>query len=202
MKTRILIILFLCLPLLFLGNPPSTSASFAGEEGFQSFLYEYGNPPPEVIALRAARATTETDMDMQGTAWQPQFRGHFKWAVKPWGVETKAGDGYGDTYQWVHISIPVPYYVQGEQQYLSYVEFCAKSDNPTETKPTKIEVWSYQTRVYMGTITWPDSTATLCQSVILTPPYLASYLGVSVLVKYANTTDQLDLYGAWAMFEP
>ncbi len=206
MKNKLLLVLLLVVPFLFLNSNPSMAAPTGDDPGAVTYTYEAGNPPPEVIALRDARAGSPTDSSMQGTGWQPQFKGHFNWAVKSTGVETQAAAAYGNTYQWVHMPIPYPVHILNALLKVSLVEFCATADHPTRTMPTKIEIWGYSAgahvKLYSGSISWINSTNIVCHTVTFGVPAAYESLGVSVLIKYANTTDMIQLNHAWGRFEP
>ncbi len=206
MKYRILLIVFLLIPFVFMSSNTSLAAPVAEEVTVTSFTYPIDSPPMELVALRSARATNSVEMEEHGTMWQPQFRGHFKWAVKGWGTDTQAGDSYGNTYQWVHIGITYPYKIGGTTYKVSEVVFCANSNNPSQSKPTKVDLWGYyhpnNVRFHTENITWPNDTSIVCHSMVFSPAQQYADLGVSVLIKYANTTDVVTLDMAWAGFNP
>ncbi len=204
MKIRALLVLFLLLTFVFLSDHASLAAPEADDEASAiTYTYEADNPPAELLAIRDTRTLTGyTDIYMQGTMWQPQFKGHFTWAVKTSGVETQAAAGFGGTYQWVHIAIPYPWAIDSTMMKIDEVTFCMKADHPTRTIPTKVELWSQVTKIFSGPMNWTNNSGIQCHTVDFSPAVQAGYLGVSVLVKYYNSTDMVTLHGVWARFVP
>lgn len=201
MKNRIVIAIFCLLPVLLLSNYATTAAPTTDDLDVEVYIYEYGNPPPEIAALRDGRASTYTDLAVHGTMWQPQFRGHFSWAVKGWGTETRAVSGYENSYQWVHLSVPYATYIIGVAQKINYVEFCAKADHPNRTSPVRLDLWSHDTRLVSVPLSWPNSTAIHCVGVHFSPTIWKEDLGLSVLNKYDNLTDMVTLYKGWVYLD-
>lgn len=147
------------------------------------------------------QATTGfVDIATQGTGWVVQRTGKFK-VNKPygWGVRTKAKAA---TQEWVHIPLNYTTFLDGTAMKLSKVEFCAQSTNPTQTKPVRMDVWANNKRISSVNISWPNSTGIVCKWIDYPSPKWYEAIGISVLVKYANSTDRVTLYKAWLRLVP
>jgi hypothetical protein len=140
------------------------------------------------------------DFTNHGTAWVPQVGTSFSlFSPKGLGMLTKvkvAGQ------QWVHIPMPYPSVIAGSGMYIAHVEFCAISTNGTSTRPIRWELWSNSGRFYVANITWPADNAEHCISHAFAAPVWQEDLGISVLLKFANTTDQITLRKAWVRVVP
>jgi hypothetical protein len=154
------------------------------------------------LGSTAPRISTNTDLVAHGTAWVPEARSKFsRWVPKGWGIEAKVkAAGVGDV--WVHIPIPDETVANGTVMNLVYVEFCAKSSNGAQTMPTRMDLWAFDTRFKSQAVTWPADNAIHCWGITFSPVTWQQSLGVSVLLHFANTTDQITLYKAWARVQP
>jgi len=143
-----------------------------------------------------------SDLVNYGTAWVPQSRNSFaRFRPMGWGMEAKVKPvGVGD--QWVHIPIPFMSVGEGSPVLIEYVEFCAMSSNGAASAPTTFHLWSDGGRFKIGPVTWPADNDRHCIGVTLSPPVWEDSLGVSVSLHFANTTDQITLYKAWARVRP
>jgi hypothetical protein len=144
------------------------------------------------------------DFTNHGTAWVPERRGKFK-LFKPfgWGIRTKVKAKWAPTNEWVHIPIPMPSRIANDFVSVKYVQFCAQSTNSAATKPIRWDLWDDNSgRIFARNISWPADNARHCVEYTFNPVKWASNLGISVLVKYANATDQITLYKAWVRVEP
>jgi hypothetical protein len=139
-------------------------------------------------------------MAVQGTAWVPERPKNFDlfkhWA---WGTRTRAKKA---TQEWVHIAIPTPTYIDGTQLKVNFVQFCAKAWKPLKSAPVAVHIWANNVRVHAETITWPNSTAVECHDVSFSPAVWMESVGVSVLVKYANAKNKVELNKAWIQLVP
>jgi hypothetical protein len=140
-------------------------------------------------------------MEAHGTAWVPELRARFaRWRPVGWGTQAKVkAAGVGD--QWVHIPIPVAPWLADTTTFVFSVHFCAQSTNGSQTRPVQIDVWSGSTRIYTGAVYWWSDNATHCWNVDFSPTLVTS-VGVSVLLHFATTTDQITLEEAAVSFAP
>ena len=113
--------------------------------------------------------------------WQPQFWSHVNKGVYGWGSVMSNKNAAGG-YEWAHISVPFPTYINSVAQYIMFVQFCAEADHPTRTKPTKLDLWA-DTKFFSSPIVWPNSTARQCIGVSFSPAIWKESLGLSVLVS-------------------
>ena len=199
MKYRWLFLIALLLPLIFLNNTATVAAPIPDEVNFQTYVYEEGNPPDELVHFLNLEGATNSDYTIHGTMWQPQFWSHVNRGVYGNGTVMSHKDAAGG-YEWAHISVPFPTYINGVAENIAFVQFCAEADHPSRTKPTKLQIWA-DTLIYNGTISWPNSTARQCVGVTFAPIWKES-LGLSVLIKYYNGTDKVTLDKAWVRIVP
>ena len=151
----------------------------------------------ETLTARSAGSIT---LASHGTAWVPERRGKFAlWRQYGWGTEArvKAG-GVGD--QWVHIPVPGAPVVDGYLTGLYSLTFCARSSNGAQSKPIRIDLWYGSTRFYSAPVNWWADNAEHCWKVDFNPGKSTVAVGVSVLLHFANTTDQITLSSAYASF--
>jgi hypothetical protein len=162
-----------------------------------------------ILAGAAGQPATErvstgfTDVVNYGTAWVPELRGKFAlWRPYGWGTEARVkAAGVGT--QWVHIPLPLLSYNEGSALYVSYVEFCAKSSNGAQTRPVKLDIWAdTNDRFVSQVVTWAPNNSRQCVGATLSPAVWKASLGVSVQLNFANTTDTITLYKAWAHLVP
>jgi hypothetical protein len=155
-------------------------------------------PAAEGSAIpRAAGTLTLTS---QGTAWVPEVRTRFsRWRQVGWGTQAKVkAAGVGD--QWVHIQVPGAPFVNGYVTGIYSAQFCASSSNGAQTRPVQIDMWNGSTRFYSAPITWWADNAEHCWVVDFSPARFTVTVGISVLLHFANTTDQITLGWASASF--
>lgn len=118
-----------------------------------------------------------------------------------WGIEAKVKPvGVGD--QWAHIPIPFMSVEEGSPVLIEYVEFCVMSSNGAASGPTAFYLWSDGGRLRIVPVIWPADNLRHCMGVTLSPPVWEDSLGVSVSLHFANTTDQITPYKAWARVRP
>jgi hypothetical protein len=140
------------------------------------------------------------DFTNHGTAWVPQVGASFSlFSPRGLGMLTQAKVA---GQQWVHIPIPFPSVMSGSGMNITHVEFCAISTNGTSTKPVKWELWSNGGRFYVASISWPADNAEHCIYHDFAAPVWQEDLGISVLLKFANTTNQITLRKAWVRVIP
>lgn len=143
------------------------------------------------------------DFTNHGTAWVAERRGQFD-IFKPfgWGMRTSTKPKFSPSDQWVHIPVPMPSRMSNGLMYLQYVEFCAQSTNGAATKPTRLDLWHYPGRFKAIGINWPADNAKHCVGYTFNPVVWAQDIGFSVLIHYANATDQVTLFKAWVRMQP
>lgn len=138
-----------------------------------------------------------TDVVAHGTAWQPQYPKNFSLFQRlGWGTATRRKTTGGD--EWVHIAVPMITRLEDRLQKIAKVQFCAKSSNGAATRPTRVDLWANDTMFKSQVIGWPADNAYHCVEVLFNPPVWQPTLGVSVLLHFANATDRITLYKAWA----
>lgn len=145
------------------------------------------------------RAAVFTDFAIHGTAWVKEGNTTSKFKYMGWGTEVKA-KAAGNI--WVHIPIPFNTYINGVPQKVQHIEFCAKSSHGAVTKPTDFHVRTSQARVKMVYLNWPVDNYYHCGWVNFNPPVWYEDIGLSVLLHFDNTTDQITLYKAWLRTVP
>lgn len=153
-------------------------------------------------------ATGYVDTVSFGTDWVPELRGAFgnHWYYYGWGVVADVKPARAGTGQWVHIPINVLSFNEGSALKVSYVEFCAKSSNGAQVRPTHFHLWETtatgQTRFYENnSVAWPADNAWHCIGADVPDTWRQS-LGVSVRVYFGNETDTITLGKAWARLVP
>jgi len=141
------------------------------------------------------------DFTNHGTDWVAERRGKFS-LFKPfgWGTKTKVKAA---TQEWVHIPVPMPSRIADDLVNVQYVEFCAQSSKGGKSKPIQWDLWDDNSgRFYSESIIWPADNLKHCIGHTFNPPYWASNLGVSVLIKYANKYNSVTLFKAWVRVQP
>jgi len=134
-----------------------------------------------------------------GTAWVAERKWKFStFAPIAWGMRSSAKAA---TTEWVHIPIPIPTYIDGTQLKVNYVQFCARSTNPTQTKPITIDLFADNVRVHSSAITWPDKVTKHCHGISFPARWMET-LGLSVRVAYADASDWVVFHKAWAQLVP
>ncbi len=153
-------------------------------------------------AVSARAMTGAFDLVTHGTAWVPQTRARFsKFMPVGWGMITQVkAAGVGN--QWVHMPLSYPSYIEGAAPKLAYVEFCAQSSNGVATKPIAMDIWDGGTSISHDVIAWAPDNAYHCFGHNYAAPAWHADLGISVLLYFANTTDTITLYKAWAHVVP
>ena len=131
---------------MFLNNDTTAAAPISDPITFQTYIYEEGNPPE---FLDSEGAVPRSDWTIHGTMWQPQFWSHVNKGAYGWGSVMSNKNAAGG-YEWVHISVPYPTYINDVPQYIKYIEFCAQADYPTRTKPTKIDLCERDTLICLN----------------------------------------------------
>ncbi|MGQ9714280.1 MAG: hypothetical protein ACUVST_05895 [Anaerolineae bacterium] len=159
-------------------------------------------PPPGpdtylIDAPPSPEGPGRTDVVAHGTAWQPQVPKNFSLFQKVgWGTVARRKTTGGD--EWVHIAVPMITRLEDRLQKIAKVQFCAKSSNGAATRPTRVDLWGDNTMFKSQVIGWPADNAYHCVDILFDPPVWQPTLGVSVLVHFANATDLITLYRAWA----
>jgi hypothetical protein len=161
---------------------------------------EADDPAPVAAPNPTARATGTLTVASHGTAWVAERRNKFSlWRPVGWGTQARVKlAGVGD--QWVHIQVPAESFVNGYMTGLYSAQFCAQSSNGAQTRPIQIDMWNGTTRFYTAAINWWTDNAEHCWVVNFTPAKWTVTMGISVLVHFANTTDQITLGWASASF--
>jgi hypothetical protein len=144
--------------------------------------------------------TGNTDLVHQGTAWVRELTGKFA-VFRPygWGTLTRvkaAGD------YWVHIPVPYASVIDGQALKFKYAEVCGYSSNGAATKPIKLDLWQNTIKIGSWAITWPADNNYHCAGVSFGTPEWKDSVGISVLLRYANTTDTITLAKAWIRLVP
>jgi hypothetical protein len=106
--------------------------------------------------------------------------------------------GVGD--QWVHIEVPGAPFMNGYPTGVYSVQFCAQPSNGAQTRPIRVDLWNGTTRFYSAPVTWWADNAAHCWVIDLSPAKWTVTVGVSVLLHFASTADQVTLQWAAASF--
>lgn len=157
-------------------------------------------PAPAAAEGPTARAAGSFTATAHGTAWVPEIRAEFaRWRPVGWGMQAKVKPaGVGD--QWVHIPLTAAPFVDGSLTGLYSLSFCARSSYGARTMPIQVDVWNGSVRIHGEPVTWWADNAEHCWTIDFAQPKWVMTLGVSVLLHFANTTDQITLEGATASF--
>jgi hypothetical protein len=164
-----------------------------------ALIFAIGVNSSRAAPLGAATAG-DYDFTTHGTAWVPEIRSKFgAWMPRGWGTvaTAKAAGQY-----WVHIPVPYPSRIADSLMKIKFVEFCAQSNNGANTKPIQMDLWDYNGKFGSIGIAWPADNAKHCFTYTLVTPTFYQDLGISVLLKFANTTDVITLYKAWVRIIP
>lgn len=162
-------------------------------------------PPPGpdtylIDAPASPESPGRTDVVAHGTAWQPEVPSHFSLFKRVgWGTVTQRKTAGGN--EWVHISVPMITRLESKLKKIAMVQFCAKSSNGAATKPARVDLWANDVMFKSQVIGWPADNAYHCVEVLFNPPVWEPTLGVSVYLQFANATDTITLYKAWARLE-
>ena len=186
--------------LLYASSPLSAAEVPPVSQSFEQLNYPpVSDPPPPADNPEAVHNPGAGEVEMLGTMWQPQNRKQFKeWYVLGWGSALRLKPGKAPSDEWVHISPAVVTRSNNVWQKVSTVTFCAATSNPTVSKPLAIHLWSENNdRFYMGNVTWSNTTARQCKSVTLSPAVFKYGVNISLLVHFANGTDQVTLQEVW-----
>lgn len=158
-------------------------------------------PPPGpdtylIDAPASPESPGRTDVVAHGTAWQPEKPKNFSLFQRVgWGTVTRRTAAGND---WVHISVPMITRLEDRLQKIARVEFCAQSTNGAASRPVRIDLWANDVMFKSQVIGWPADNAYHCVQVLFNPPVWQPTLGVSVYLQFANATDKITLYKAWA----
>jgi len=155
---------------------------------------------PAAVENPTARALGTLTLGSHGTAWVPERARQFSlWRPYGWGTAAKVKlTGIGD--QWVHIQVPAASFLNGYLTGLYSAQFCARSSNGAQTKPIQIDIWNGSSRFYSAPVNWWADNAEHCWVVDFSPPKWTVTVGISVLLHFANSTDQITLGWASASF--
>jgi len=178
---------------------PAAAVAAQDEPVVKIYYYPDGEMPPELESLFTPTAGTSTEIGVQGTGWEMQNSGSMTKTVLPYGTKFRLNSGFPKL-QWVHIPVPVPAVVASSVEYLSVVQFCAKTFDYSTAKPLRLQLWNDRQKIYTATLTWPDSTAPQCMLASFYSPNWYSRLGVSVGLNFTNTSTDILMYSAYAIF--
>jgi hypothetical protein len=117
-----------------------------------------------------------------------------------WGAIAKAKTAAGQ--YWIHIPVPYPTRIANSLMKIKFVEFCAQSTNGANTKPVRMDLWEYNGMFASVNINWWADNNKHCFTYTLPTPAFHQGMGISVLLKFANTTDRITLYKAWTRLIP
>lgn len=154
-----------------------------------------GNAAPPVVADPG-----DYDFTTHGTDWVNETPANVALSYKGWGAIARAKTAAGQ--YWVHIPVPFPSRIANSLMKIKFVEFCAQSTNGANSKPVQMDLWEYPGQFASVGIAWPADNAKHCFTYTLNPAAFHQDLGVSVLLKFANTTDRITLYKAWVRLIP
>ena len=65
-----------------------------------------------------------------------------------------------------------------------------------------MDLWGDKQFIKTVPISWPADNDYHCFTHVLSPSIWKPTLGVSVLLRFANSTDRITLYKAWAQVKP
>lgn len=201
MKRRNSWLTLLIIPLVvgsvaFAGTGP-TSPDPRGEVQSVTYGLEENAPPK---SPEPSGEAVRTDLAMHGTLWTAELRGQFQiFQPKGWGTTTRVKAA---SLQWVHIPLPYATFINGVAQRIQYVEFCAQSSNGAISKPVRMDLWANNQRFLSKNIGWLANNAIQCRNHAFATPVWKEDLGLSVLLNFANATDQITLYKAWVRLVP
>ena len=143
---------------------------------------------------------SNTDVTIHGSMWHQQDKSKFaSFKAYGWGTYAKlkaAGS------QWVHISVPIMTYLSGVAQKIEYVEFCAKSTAGATTKPDWMDLWAGTSRFLTEAVTWPADNSYHCVGHTFSPAVWYQDLGISVRLTFADPSETITLFKAWARLVP
>ncbi|RJP46430.1 MAG: hypothetical protein C4583_18990 [Anaerolineaceae bacterium] len=147
-----------------------------------------------------AASPGDYDFGTHGTDWVSESPGKVALTYKGWGAIFRAKTTAGQ--YWVHVPVPFPTRIANSLMKIKFVEFCAQSTNGASTKPVRMDLWEYSGQFATKNISWPADNAKHCITLTLTTPAFHQGLGISVLLKFANTTDKITMYKAWVRIIP
>lgn len=156
-------------------------------------------PPPPSAGPEVVHNPGLGEVEMMGTMWQPQNRKQFReWYVLGWGSAVRLKPAKAPSDEWIHISPATVTRANNVWQKVSSVTFCAATSNPTVSKPLAIHLWAENNyRFYMGNVTWSNITTRQCKTVTFSPVVTKFGVNISLLVRFANGTDQVTLQEVW-----
>ena len=135
-----------------------------------------------------------TDFVIHGTAWEAQSPANFSFFNRfGYGTLTRAKAA---STQLVHIPLAYTPTANLTAEFASGIQFCARSTNGAATKPVKMMAWFRDTLLWSTAIAWPADSLTHCINHNFA--VIASYqdLGLSLALKFANSTDTIRLFEA------
>ena len=138
------------------------------------------------------------DIGLPGTSWLPELRAKFRqWKPVAWGTQVKVKPaGVGD--QWVHMPVAIMHREAGTELEPDWVTICAQSSAGARTMPIQLDLWAVNytssgTLISSTPVSWPADNAYHCVSVEPPDNNGAMALDISLLIHFANTTDQVTL---------
>ena len=98
--------------------------------------------------------------------------------------------------EWVHLPVTMATYIDGTKLYVNQVKVCAQSTNSPATKPTRLHIQANGCLLGDSPSSWSDYNYH-CARIIFTPAQWADSVGISVLLHFANGSDQITLHRGW-----
>jgi len=199
MKTKIIISLFVLIPLLVTNialaeKPAPGHPEPSGEPSeIDTYIFDAEN-------LKLAPVAGNTDLAVHNQGWMPEKPNKFKpFKYEHWATIIKA---LAPGYYWVGISIPLITYLDGVAQRIKYVEFCADSSKGAKSKPTAWEIYERRNIVWSGNINWPADNDTHCIGHTFSPAIWKQDLGISVYLYFKNKDHIIYMEKAWVKTIP
>lgn len=135
-----------------------------------------------------------TDFVVHGTAWQAEAPANFTvFKDFGWGTLTRAKAA---STQSVHMPLAYTPTANLTIEMASGIQFCARSSNGAATKPVKMTAWFRDAVLWSTAIAWPADNLMHCINHNFAMPASYQDLGLSLALKFANSTDTIRLYEA------
>ena len=157
-------------------------------------------PRAAPLPAPALSITGQTHVSVHGTLWEAERPTQFSvFRRYAWGTRAQAKVA---SRPWIHIPMVYPTYIDMLPQKLVSVEFCAKSSDGALARPVRMELWDLEFKVAQKAIAWPADNLYHCQTYTFGSPVWFDEIGLSVQLKFDNTTDTINLYKAWIAVQP
>jgi hypothetical protein len=165
-----------------------------------SFVTRPANPPAVPVPAAREAITGFSDIPAHGTAWVPEKKGQFK-TFRPygWGTMIKAKT-VGD--KWIHLPLVFPVYLDATPLKVNMVEFCAQPSAVGTAYPVRMDVWADTVKVYTTNITWWSDSSYHCYNYVWSTSTWYQDLGLSILLRFTNTSDYITMYKGWVRVVP